>query len=172
MGVFDHDPVVAACRRDAAHQEQSERERAQAEHDAEVTGKFREILLEHFDAELLEICDRSLSDSTRAAYDGEFKRFAKWCQTFGLSSLPAAAEAAAGYLAEQLEDGASYGAIKRAHAAISYQHCIRNLPDPCPGPDPAADADAYDATARPFAAAVLRRARNKAKAATTNKQEA
>jgi hypothetical protein len=175
MGVFDHDELIqgiellsAGYKRDAARQTEDERAREQATHDAEVTSKFREILLEHFDGELLEICDRSLSPATTAGYDGEFKRFAKWCQDFGISSLPASPEAAAGYLAEQLEDGASYGAIKRAHAALSYQHRIRGLADPCPGPDPSVDADAYDATSKPFAAAVLRRARNQAKQKSAN----
>jgi hypothetical protein len=172
--LVDNDPVVQAVKRDTARQDQDECKAAQAARDAQVADIFRPVLLDGFDPELLAIAERSLLPSTTAAYDGEFRRFAKWCQEFGISPLPATPEAAAFYLAEQLEAGAGYQSIKRAHAALSYQHRIRGLADPCPGPDPNDhDADPYDATAKPFCAAVLRKAHaaHKAKQESNNKGE-
>jgi hypothetical protein len=175
MGSFgENDEVVQAVKRHRARQDADERKAAQAARDAEVADIFRPVLLDGFDPELLAICERSLLPSTTAAYDGELRRLDKWCKEFGISSLPISREAAGFYLAEQLEAGASYSAIKRAAAAISYHHCIRGLPDPCAGPDPNdLDADMYDVTPKPFVAAVLRRAhaQHKAKQESNNKGE-
>jgi hypothetical protein len=169
MGLFDDDPVVQACKRDTARQEADERKAEQSEHDQKIDAIFREALLTEYDAELLEICDRQLSKETLAAYSGEFQRFARWCQDFGISSLPASREAAAFYMSEQCT---SYSAAKRAHAALSYHHQIRGLPDCCPGLDPNADADAFDASSRPFPAAVLRRFKRSAEQRSPNSEEA
>jgi hypothetical protein len=171
MDWCDDDPVLIAVKRDAARQEADERKEAQEAHDADVARQFREILLEEFDPELLSILDRSLSPATTAGYAGEFKRFAKWCGELGITPLPAAREFAAVYLGLQFAGGASYGALKRTAAALSYQHQIRNLPDPCPAPDPNDDSDPHDVTSRPFVAAVLRRAREQHKAQKLNEGE-
>src|SRR5262249_13622006 len=64
------------------------------------------------------------------------------------------------YLLAKMEDGASYQEIRRMHAAISYAHRVKGQFDPAPGPDPDDPSDdmPYDATAKPYAAAVVRRA--------------
>jgi hypothetical protein len=170
MGVYDDDPVVAACRRDLARREDDARKLNEQEWDQQ----FREFLLDKYDSELLLICDRQLSPATRATYDGRLTRFVKWCEQNGWHvPLPASPEVVAMYLDAELEGGASYSALKIDHAAISYAHRIRNLPDPCPSQHPDADGEPFDPTWRPFPLAVLKRAyaQHKAKQEATSAKE-
>src|SRR5262249_56943830 len=62
------------------------------------------------------------------------------------------------YLLERLAAGASYGEVRRIHAAISYGCRARGQFDPAPGPDPddPTNPDPYDATSKPYPAAVVR----------------
>jgi hypothetical protein len=161
--VYADDPVIQAVRRDAARRAQDAITQEQAEHDVKAVEMLRAALLEKYDPELLEITERTLKKETEAAYVGEITRFRKWCIPLGVTSLPAAPEVVGCYLDEQLENGASYQAIKRIHAAISYGHRIAGVADPAPAPHPDDESEPFDPTWRPFPLAVLKRARALAK---------
>jgi len=136
-----------------------------------VNEVFREALLADYDPELLEVLSGAeLAPSTLAVYDGELRRFIKWCAEFEITPLPASPEAVGFYLAEAAERGSSYQAVKRMHAALSYAHRIRNLPDPCPGQHPESDGEEFDPTWKPFPAAVLRRLRKLANQKSDNQK--
>jgi hypothetical protein len=151
----DGDPLVATIKRDRARQEEEAAEKAREQEQAEIIEIFRDLLLQEFDAELLLLAERSLSSATERSYAADITHFARWCAELGVRPWPSSPEAVGTYLALELENGASYGALKRRFSAISYGHRIRDLRDPCRG----ADLDDADGDPRPFPAAVLMRAR-------------
>jgi len=157
--VFADDPVIQAVKRDVARRAQDATEQQQAEHDADMTEKFRGALLEEFDAELLELSEKTISKETKAAYAGDIQRFQKWCRRYAVTPLPSAPEVASVFLWEMLHSGASYQAVKRAHAALSYWHQLENVADPVSAPAPAdADGEPFAPAWKLFPKAVLRRA--------------
>jgi hypothetical protein len=164
MDLSDNDPVLLAVKRDAARQDEDERQHKEREWDQRFAQEF---LLHKYDAELLEICDRQLSKETLAAYAGRLARFCKWCGEYQLRPLPASPEVVAMYLDAELESGASYSSIKSDHAAIGYGHRLAGLPDPTLVPEE------VDPRARPYPLAVLKRAHaaHKAKQESNNKGE-
>jgi hypothetical protein len=165
--VFDHDPearmrvVVRQGEREEVlpfvndvvqRQKQDERRREWDQQFAE------EFLLDKYDAELLEICDRQLTKETLAVYAGRLARFVKWCGEYCLTPLPSSPEIVAMYLDAELESGASYSSIKADHAAIGYGHRLAGLADPTLVPEE------IDPRSRPFPLAVLKRANAQHKA--------
>jgi site-specific recombinase XerD len=77
--------------------------------------------------------------STRAAYQSDFRIFARWCALRGVSALPAAAEVVAGFLAAQAEAGLAASTITRRGAAIRYAHKLA-------GHEPPGNSEAVKAT--------------------------
>ena len=72
----------------------------------------------------------SKADSTVRAYSGDARVFQDWCARFGFRSLPASAEAVAGFLVHEAEAGRSASTIGRRLAAIRFAHKLAKLPDP------------------------------------------
>lgn len=66
--------------------------------------------------------EQSLSVATRKAYASDFKIFTAWCAARGMSSLPAAPETVAGFLADQADGGHAASTLNRRLAAIQYAH--------------------------------------------------
>src|SRR5262245_54652568 len=105
------DFVDRALQRDA----DDERKADQARLDTWTADQIRPFLLDFLDAELQEIWQARPSATTLARYEGEFRRFARWCREHGeMPSLPSPPEIVALYLIEQLDDGASYQSIRIA----------------------------------------------------------
>lgn len=72
----------------------------------------------------------SKADSTVRAYKGDAKVFEAWCRQYGFRSLPASAEAVAGFLVHEAEAGRSASTIGRRLAAIKYAHKLAKAADP------------------------------------------
>jgi site-specific recombinase XerD len=79
--------------------------------------------------------------STRKAYGTDFRIFRAWCDGKGVSSLPAAPETVAAFLAAQSGSGTKPSTISRRVAAIRYAHKLASVPTPT-------DAEAVKATVR------------------------
>src|SRR6266478_1310488 len=78
--------------------------------------------------------------STRKAYGTDFRLFKTWCDTKGVSALPAAPETVAAYLAAQARTSRP-STLGRRVAAIRYAHKLAELPLPT-------DAEGVKATMR------------------------
>jgi site-specific recombinase XerD len=78
--------------------------------------------------------------STRKAYGTDFRLFRTWCDTKGVSALPAAPETVAAYLAAQARTSRP-STLGRRVAAIRYAHKLAELPLPT-------DAEGVKATMR------------------------
>lgn len=72
----------------------------------------------------------SKADATVRAYTGDARVFQDWCARFGFRSLPASAEAVAGFLVHEAEAGRSASTIGRRLAAIRYAHKLAGVADP------------------------------------------
>ncbi|MCJ2011245.1 site-specific integrase [Methylobacterium sp. J-076] len=72
----------------------------------------------------------SKADATVRAYTGDAKVFEAWCRQYGFRSLPASAEAVAGFLVHEAEAGRSASTIGRRLAAIRYAHKLVKALDP------------------------------------------
>ena len=72
----------------------------------------------------------SKADSTVRAYTGDARVFQDWCGRFGFRSLPASADAVAGFLVHEAEAGRSTSTIGRRLAAIRYAHKLAGATDP------------------------------------------
>lgn len=68
--------------------------------------------------------------NTIRAYAGDWARFTTWCQLHQLDSLPAPAEALAGFLTELAEAGKKVATIQRHAAAIAKAHELAGLDSP------------------------------------------
>jgi site-specific recombinase XerD len=66
--------------------------------------------------------DQSLSFATRKAYASDFKIFTAWCAAHALTSLPAAPETVALFLASQAATGVAASTLNRRLAAIKCAH--------------------------------------------------
>ena len=62
------------------------------------------------------------AEATRRAYRGDFDAFRAWCGDRSVSSLPAAAETVAAYLAAEAQRGLKPSSIGRRLAAVRYAH--------------------------------------------------
>lgn len=72
----------------------------------------------------------SKADATVRAYTADAKAFEAWCVRYGFRSLPASAEAVAGFLVHEAEAGRSTSTIGRRLAAIRYAHKLAGATDP------------------------------------------
>jgi len=92
--------------------------------------------------------------STRKAYGTDYRLFKAWCEAKGVSSLPAAAETVAAYLAAEANT-VKASTLSRRVAAIRYAHKLAHLDTPT-------DSEAVKATLRgirrTFGGAKLRKA--------------
>ncbi|MCJ2024712.1 site-specific integrase [Methylobacterium sp. J-067] len=72
----------------------------------------------------------SKADATVRAYTSDAGVFQDWCGQYGFRSLPASAEAVAGFLVHEAEAGRSASTIGRRLAAIRYAHKLAGAADP------------------------------------------
>ena len=63
-----------------------------------------------------------LSDNTRRVYGAQWRLFHEWCDSVGLSSLPAQPLTVARYLAVRADGGASIATLRLATSAIAQVH--------------------------------------------------
>lgn len=74
--------------------------------------------------------DDAVPVNTRRAYEGDLRRFAEWCVSMGLTSLPAAAGTVAVYMRGLADRGHRYSTVERALAAICTAHVRSSHPSP------------------------------------------
>jgi site-specific recombinase XerD len=91
-------------------------------------------------ASAINLAQAEKAASTRKAYGTDFRLFRAWCDAKGVSSLPAAAETIAAYLAAEAKT-AKPSTLDRRVAAIGYAHKLAGLPLPT-------DAEGVRATMR------------------------
>ena len=72
----------------------------------------------------------SVAQNTRRGYQSDYRRFALWCKTLGLHSIPASPESIASYLSYMADTGRKPSTIDRARAAIRMAHETAGLADP------------------------------------------
>jgi site-specific recombinase XerD len=77
-----------------------------------------------------ELAREEKAESTRRAYRSDFRIFEAWCQDRGMSSLPAAAETVAAFLAHDVEAGSRPSTLGRRVSAIRYAHKLAGHPAP------------------------------------------
>jgi Phage integrase, N-terminal SAM-like domain len=77
-----------------------------------------------------ELAGEEKAASTRRAYKSDFRIFQAWCQDRGVSSLPAAAETVAAFLAHDVEAGSRPSTLGRRVSAIRYAHKLAGQPAP------------------------------------------
>jgi len=80
-----------------------------------------------------DLTEAAISDRTRAAYEYEFGRFARWAERHKLASLPTTPAIAATYLAHLSKRGASPATLAIVRAAIMHHHAT--LPPRAKGRD-------------------------------------
>jgi site-specific recombinase XerD len=91
-------------------------------------------------ASAIDLAQAEKAASTRKAYATDFRLFKAWCDSKGVSALPAAAETVAAYLAAEART-ARPSTLGRRVAAIRYAHRLAGLPLPT-------DAEGVKATMR------------------------
>jgi integrase len=72
----------------------------------------------------------SRSDNTRRAYRSAVARFCAWCASYGQTSLPAAPETVAAFLAAEARRELAVNTLRLRHAAIRYLHLLAGYPPP------------------------------------------
>jgi len=78
-----------------------------------------------------EYLNSSNAESTRKAYESDWKVFTGWCQSVDAIPLPASPETVCGFLAtEAKQNKKSISTLRRRSAAIRLMHIARNLPSP------------------------------------------
>ena len=158
-GPYGEDPVLKAIKELGTRREIDDLTAQIAQRDAEVADMVRPLLEDELCIELTEIIRGKLAPATLKAYGADWQAFQEFADKHGATALPASPEFFAFYLLERMElGGATYGEIRRIHAAVSYAHRVKGQFDPSPGPDPEdpTNPDPYDATSRPYPAAVVR----------------
>ena len=91
-------------------------------------------------ASAIDLAQAEKAASTRKAYGTDFRLFKTWCDARGVSSLPAAAETVAAYVAAEASRSRP-STLGRRLAAIRYAHKLAGLPLPT-------DAEGVKATMR------------------------
>lgn len=76
------------------------------------------------------LLESSLAPNTRLSYSGSMRRFEAWCLAHDLSSLPAAPETVAEYIAALYNDGFKASTIRSNIAGICATHRDAQQPDP------------------------------------------
>ena len=74
--------------------------------------------------------EASRAPSTRRAYRSDWRIFSSWCESRGISPLPASAEAVCLFLAAQAEAGIKASTLGRRVASIRLAHTSANLEPP------------------------------------------
>jgi site-specific recombinase XerD len=77
-----------------------------------------------------ELAREEKAASTRRAYRSDFRIFHAWCQDRAVSSLPAAPETVAAFLARDVEAGSRPSTLGRRVSAIRYAHKLAGHPAP------------------------------------------
>ncbi|MCJ2061069.1 site-specific integrase [Methylobacterium sp. J-048] len=72
----------------------------------------------------------SKADATVRAYTAAAKAFEAWCTRYGFQALPASAEAVAGFIVSEAEDGCAASTLGKRLAAIKYAHKLAGAADP------------------------------------------
>jgi site-specific recombinase XerD len=80
--------------------------------------------------EAVEYAQAAKSSATRRAYRSDFEIFRSWCETKGLSPLPASPEAVAAFLAFDAKSGTQSSTLERRLAALRYAHKLAGHPSP------------------------------------------
>ena len=75
-----------------------------------------------------------LSDNTRRVYGAQWRLFNEWCDSVGLTPLPAEPLTVARYLAVRAGDGASIATMRLATSAIAKVHEWAGHDSPASGP--------------------------------------
>jgi site-specific recombinase XerC len=70
------------------------------------------------------------ADNTRRAYRSGVRAWCAWCETYGLTPLPAAAADVVAFLAAERGQGLSVNTLNLRRAAVRYLHFIAGLPVP------------------------------------------
>jgi site-specific recombinase XerD len=73
-------------------------------------------------AHALKLALEERAAATRRAYGSDFQIFSAWCQSRGVSALPALPETVAAFLAHGAETGSRPSTLGRRVAAIRYAH--------------------------------------------------
>jgi integrase len=68
--------------------------------------------------------------NTRRAYVSDWSRFTTWCETHGLTAIPAHPDTVSAYLADQVQT-VKVSTLRRHVATISKAHQVAGQPDPC-----------------------------------------
>jgi integrase len=74
--------------------------------------------------------ENAKSPRTRVGYQGDFKRFARWCRAEGFESLPAHPGTVARYVSARAREGKKVAHIRREVAAIAFMHRERGHDSP------------------------------------------
>lgn len=74
------------------------------------------------------------SSNTKRAYEGDWKRFAQWCDDINVDALPAEPEIVAAYLGWLADEGKASSTIGRAAAAIGKAHEVSGYFSPTKHP--------------------------------------
>src|SRR6266702_6710077 len=91
-------------------------------------------------AAAIDLAKAEKAASTRKAYGTDFRLFKAWCDTKGVSALPASPETVAAYIATEAQT-AKPSTISRRVAAIKYAHKLAGIQSPT-------DAEGVKATMR------------------------
>src|SRR5882672_12238504 len=91
-------------------------------------------------AAAIDLAKAEKAASTRKAYGTDYRLFKAWCDAKGVSSLPAAPETVAAYIAAEAQT-AKPSTISRRVAAIRYAHKLAGIQTPT-------DAEGVKATMR------------------------
>ena len=85
-------------------------------------------------ARALAYAREQLSPATRRAYRADMRIFEVWCAARGLAALPASAETASSFLADEAASGRAVSTVMRRAAAIRYAHMLAGAEPPTGSP--------------------------------------
>lgn len=73
---------------------------------------------------------KAKSSNTRAAYQNDWQRFERWCETMNVPALPAHPETIAEYFARCADEGKKCATILRSASVIAQAHLAAGFPSP------------------------------------------
>lgn len=82
------------------------------------------------DAERIATAVEAELDPTRQVYASAWRLWERWCQTRGISGLPAPLEALAAFLTERAEAGLTFGTLDGYCSGIAHRHHQEGFVDP------------------------------------------
>lgn len=77
-----------------------------------------------------ELTREAASYNTRRAYKSDWRIFESWCQSQGLSSLPATEQTLAMFNTARAKSGCTLNTIQRGMLSVRVRHRAENLPEP------------------------------------------